>query len=329
MQEIVLELSFVIALSLIIGLGSSMVGISGGAFKTPMLIIIFGLTTHFSTAVSLFSALFLAIPSSIQYYRQDRKSISTRIGFTIAAFSVPGVIVGVLVKSVIVDDYVLRIIFGASLFPIAMMMMLTRRKESDTKSCSVIEEYDHSKCSSLQWTIFAIGSIVAGFAAGLLGLGGGTIVVPAMCIILGMPMVMAAATSVFAMIFTASAGTIVNYAIVAQTGNLYSFLFYSLAIGAGMIVGSQIGPKYACKFDGVLLRRIFGVILVFPLVQMMNIGKFLLNPYGVDYLMETLGDILVWIIVIISHSFVWLYWFISTSHFHSSINRAEDSRLTP
>lgn len=323
MQEIILELSFIVALSLIIGLGSSMVGISGGAFKTPMLIIIFGLTTHFSTAVSLFSALFLAIPSSIQYYRQEKDTVSIKIGLTIAAFSVPGSIIGVLVKSMIIDDYTLRIIFGASLFPVAIAMMLTKQKQTQIDYHREIIEYRHSHHGHLKWSIFGTGSLIAGFAAGLLGLGGGTIVVPLMCIVLGMPIVMAAATSVFAMIFTASAGTIMNYTLITQTGDLSSFLFYSLAIGAGMIIGSQIGPKYACRIDGVLLRRVFGAILVFPLVHMMNIGRFLLDPSGRDYLLGILGDILVWFLVIVSYGFVWLYWFFKSSRLPSPLKQAE------
>lgn len=308
MQEIILELSLVIALSIIIGLGSSMVGISGGAFKTPMLIIIFGLSAQFSTAISLFSALFLAIPSSIQYYKREKNSISITIGLIIPVFSVPGSIVGVIVKSMIADDFLLKIIFGVSLLPIAILMMLTKRKENGTDSHCDITEYDHKNNKPLQWSIFAIGSFVAGLAAGLLGLGGGTVAVPLMCIVLGMPMLMAAATSVFAMIFTAAAGTIVNYAVITQTGDLFSFFYYSLAIGIGMIIGAQIGPKYACKIDGVFLRRIFGAILVFPLIHMMNVGQQLLDPSGTNFAIATLGDFIVWLLIILPHACIWLYW---------------------
>ncbi len=314
MQELILELSVVIALSFFIGLGSSMVGISGGAFKTPMLIIIFGLTTQFSTAVSLFSALFLAIPSSIQYYRYEKDAISVRIAFIIAAFSVPGSIIGVLVKSMIVDDYILKIIFGVSLLPVAIVMMLTKRKSNGTDSHCSILDYDHRKHSMTQWIFFSIGSLIAGFVAGLLGLGGGTVAVPLMCIVLGMPILMAAATSVFAMIFTASVGTIMNYAFIAQTGDVFAFLFYSLAIGIGTLFGSQIGPKYACRIDGVLLRRIFGAILVFPLIHMMDIGGMLLNPNGGNYLISTLGDVLVWLVIISVHGLIWFYWHTAANH---------------
>ncbi len=307
MQEIFFEFTLIVSLSIMIGLGASMVGISGGAFKTPLLIIIIGLSAQFSTAISLFSALFLAIPSSIEYNRNEKKPIFFKIGFIIALISIPGLFVGVILKSWIVDDYILRMIFGASLFPVALTMLLTKRKPERTDSLCDIAEYDVTSNSSFRLIIAGIGFFVAGIAAGMLGIGGGTLYVPIMCLILGMPMLAAAATSVFAIIFTSTAGTLMNLVFIPQIANIPLFLFYSSAIGVGAIFGGKIGADYACKVDGVVLKRFFGAILVFPLVHLMYLGQMWLDPLGTNMLISTIGDIVIWMLVVIPCVFVWIY----------------------
>ncbi|MGY5880347.1 MAG: sulfite exporter TauE/SafE family protein [Candidatus Thorarchaeota archaeon] len=308
MQTIVFEFTLLVSLSFIIGLGSSMVGVSGGVFRTPLLIIVFGLAAQFSTAVSLFSVIFLAVPSSIEYNRNEKKPIFFNIGLLIALLAVPGLLIGVILKSMIVDDYILRVIFGVSLFPIALMMLLTKRKSNGMDSQCDIPEYDLASNSSLRLIFAGFGCIVAGIAGAMLGIGGGALIVPILCIILGMPMLAAAATSVFAMIFISVSGTIMNLAIIPQIGNVSLFLFYSAALGIGLVIGGRFGAKKACSVDGVFLRRLFGAILVFPLVHMMYLGQLWLNPSGTSLLTCTIGDILIWIFVVLPCVIVWIYW---------------------
>lgn len=308
MQEIFFEFTLVVSLSFVIGVGSSMVGISGGAFKTPILIIIIGLTAQFSTAISLFSALFLAVPSTIEYNRNEKKPIMFKVGLLIALISIPGLYVGVILKSMIVDDYILRIIFGVSLFPVALMMLLTKRKPDRTDNLCEIAEYDVASKSTFRLLIAGFGFFVAGIAAGMLGIGGGTLYVPVMCLILGIPMLAAAATSVFAIIFTSTAGTFLNLAVIPETANITLFLFYGTALGIGGILGGKIGADYACNIDGVFLKRFFGAILVFPLVHLVDLGQIWFDPLGTNILISTAGDILIWMLVVIPCVLVWIYW---------------------
>lgn len=308
MQAIVFEFGLLVAMSFIIGLGSSMVGISGGAFRTPLLILVFGLSAQFSTAVSLFAVLFLAIPSSIEYNRNEKKPIMFKLGLLIALLAIPGLYIGVILKSMIVDDYVLRIIFGVSLFPIALMMLLTKRKSNGTDSECDISEYDIASNSTRRMLVAGFGSFVAGIAGAMLGLGGGVIIVPVLCVVLGMPMLIAAATSVFAMIFISIAGTIMNLAIIPQIDNDSLFLFYGAALGIGKIIGGKFGADFACKVDGVLLRRLFGAILVFPLIHLTYLGQLWLDPLGTNLLICTIGDIILWILIVVPCVIVWVYW---------------------
>jgi uncharacterized membrane protein YfcA len=304
----IFQFGLLVTLSFFIGLGSSMVGISGGVFRTPMLILVFGLTAQFSTAVSLFAVLFLAVPSSIEYNRNEKKPIMFKVGLLIALLAIPGLYTGVLFKSMIVDDYILRTIFGICLSPIALMMLLTKRKSNGTESdCSVLE-YDIRSISKSRMVIAGFGCFIAGIAGALLGLGGGAVIVPVLCIILGMPMLIAAATSVFSMIFISIAGTAMNLAIIPQVESVSLFIFFSAALGIGKIVGGKFGADFACRIDGVLLRRLFGAILVFPLVHLMGLGQLWLDPLGTNLLLCTIGDILLWMLFVAPCALVWIYW---------------------
>ena len=137
--------------------------------------------------------------------------------------------------------------------------------------------------------------------AGLLGLGGGVIVVPVLCVLMSLPMHAAVATSMFTMIFTTSSGTVMNY----LTGQID--LFYSLALGVGMIFGGQIGSRFASKVDAVRLKHIFGLVLVFPLVKMVRLGQLWLDPSGTNFLLATLGDVLIWLAIVIPIGLLKLY----------------------
>jgi uncharacterized membrane protein YfcA len=144
-----------------------------------------------------------------------------------------------------------------------------------------------------------LGILAGGVASGLLGVAGGVIIVPVLCILLNMPILIAAATSMFTMIFTTSAGTIMNYVMLPQYGDLPIFIFYGLAMGIGMVIGGEIGPRYACKIDAVQLKRVFGALLVFPLVKMMGLGRLWLDPLGLSFPLEIVGDIIICLLIVV------------------------------
>ncbi|MFX0107712.1 MAG: sulfite exporter TauE/SafE family protein [Candidatus Hodarchaeota archaeon] len=298
MQELLAEISLLFLFAAGIGIISSMVGMSGGAFKTPLLIIVFGLGAEMAAASSLFSALFVAIVSAVAYWRHEVKPIFFRIGMVLALLTIPGSWLGIVFRTYIGNDFFLRIIFGILLFPVAFKMLFSSRKEFEDHA-SEIAAYDMSTLSKKMSFFAGLGIFLGGISAGLLGIGGGIIIVPVLCLMLGMPMLAATATSMFTMIFTTSAGTVLNYLILPQYGDLPTFLFYSLALGAGMVIGGLIGPRYASKIHAEQLMRFFGVILVFPLVKMMKLGQLWLDPLDQSFLMATIGDVIIWLVIVL------------------------------
>jgi uncharacterized membrane protein YfcA len=106
----------------------------------------------------------------------------------------------------------------------------------------------------------AIG-LIAGFFAGLAGIGGGVVIVPSSVLLLGLEQHEAQGTSLVAIVFTAVAGTWVNLK------NQRVRPRDGLVAGAGGVVGSLIGSQLALAVEGRTLSLIFGFLVLFVAVR--------------------------------------------------------------
>lgn len=109
--------------------------------------------------------------------------------------------------------------------------------------------------------LIAVG-IAAGILSGLFGIGGGTIIVPALAIWLGMPQRLAAGTSVAAILPTAIVGSL-SY---AAQGNVDWIAALCLAIG--IIVGAQLGTYLLAKLPVSALQWAFMAFLVVVIITL-------------------------------------------------------------
>ena len=100
---------------------------------------------------------------------------------------------------------------------------------------------------------FAIG-VAAGFFAGLSGVGGGVIMVPAFVLILGLTQHAAQGTSLLAIIFTSVAATLVNLR------NRRLQIKDGLVVGLAGVAGSILGARIALGIPARTLSIVFGVL---------------------------------------------------------------------
>ena len=300
MQELMMQALFIAIYAIGVGTISSMVGIGGGIFNTPLMMILFLLSAQVAPATALVAALFLAVASSISYWRQNPRPIIPRVGLFLAVTTAPGSVIGVLLRTLIQEDYVLRLIFGIALMPVAIKMLFAARREKGDIA-SELAAYDMSSLTQKRLIISLFGGFRGGISAGLLGIGGGAVIVPVLSVLMGLPMHAAVATSMFTMMVTASAGTAVNF--------LSGFInpYYAISLGVGMVLGAQIGSRLAPRVNSVQLKRVFGIILVFPLVKMMRLGRMWLDPMGTDILTSTIGDIIIWLVIVVPIGLFRLY----------------------
>lgn len=110
------------------------------------------------------------------------------------------------------------------------------------------------------WWLLSIG-IATGALSGLLGVGGGIIMVPALAA-LGFTRHRSTATSLAAIFVIAVAGAIAF----GVAGDLD--VPTAIVLGVGGLVGSTIGAHWMNRLSGVTLARVFGVVLLAAGVRM-------------------------------------------------------------
>jgi uncharacterized membrane protein YfcA len=247
----------------LIGILASMTGVGGGVFVVPILVFFYGETitsTQMATATSLTAIIFTAIASTLNYSRQKR--IYYKTGLILAVTSAPGAYFGAWVANK-TDERLLGVIFGAFLITIATRMIITLiRKKTENKIGAVKTDSELVKHQRTVIIGLSLG-FFGGFASGLLGIGGGTLIVPIMIFGLGMPMFLATATSMFTMIITATAGSLQYY----QQG-VVNFPF-ALLIALGTVVGAQVGASTSKKMSNRSLTFVFALVLIAAGVNML------------------------------------------------------------
>ena len=104
--------------------------------------------------------------------------------------------------------------------------------------------------------------LAAGFLAGLLGIGGGVVIVPALVLLLGFDQHVAQGTSLLVIIPAAAAGSLTHY----RRGRLN--VRDAAFVAAGGIFGAIVGSLSALSIDDQLLQRLFALLLIGVAIRM-------------------------------------------------------------
>lgn len=110
--------------------------------------------------------------------------------------------------------------------------------------------------------------LVAGTLGGMIGLGGGIILIPALILIMKLDQQTAQGTSIAVMIPPIGLFAVYNY---YKAG--YVNIKYAIVIAAAFMVGGFFGSTMALKISPDLMRKIFSVVLVVIAIKMFFAGK--------------------------------------------------------
>jgi uncharacterized protein len=128
------------------------------------------------------------------------------------------------------------------------------------------ESLSGSKAGMTELGYLLIG-LCAGVFSGLLGIGGGTIVVPALVYFFGMTQHKAQGTILAAFLPPVALLAFLKY---YQSGNVD--LKVALILACGLFVGSYFGAGMSLGISEWMLKRVFGVFLLFVAAQLI-LGK--------------------------------------------------------
>lgn len=231
----------------LIGLAAGTVGgglgVGGGIILVPLLVMV-GLDRHRAHATSLAAIVLIAVTGAISFTVSGEADVG--LGVLIGVGGVLGSVIGASVMHR-VSARALTIVFALVLLVAGIRLISGASPLPGTT--------DLSAFWGVVIAIFI--GLTAGFFAGLAGIGGGAVIVPSSVLLLGLDQHQAQGTSLVAIVFTATAGTIVNL----RNGRVRPR--DGLMAGAGGVVGSLIGSRLALGMDPRTLSLLFGFLILF------------------------------------------------------------------
>ncbi|MCJ7473424.1 MAG: sulfite exporter TauE/SafE family protein [Actinobacteria bacterium] len=250
-----MEYIIFILIGIIGGTVSGLMGIGGGTVIIPLLLYLSGIDIKAATAISMVHIVFASISGTIFNYYQ--KTIIFKYSLYFGLSSMVFSFIGAYLTKYI-PDLTIKIMYLAALTVSFVMLLLRSRITSHKAEPSKKDLYK----------IIPIGA-VAGFMAGILGIGGGFLFVPALLFFMGLPMNIATGTSLGAIIFTSIPGL---------AGKILSVDFnilFGVIVGIGGIGGARLGTYLKRKINPSATRIIF--ILFFVVVFIRVIIDILIN----------------------------------------------------
>ena len=118
-------------------------------------------------------------------------------------------------------------------------------------------------------TILILGLIgsAAGMLSGMVGIGGGVVIVPALVFLLGLSQHEAQGTSLFILSLPVLLLAVVNY---WKTGNVN--WRFGLVIASTFIVGAFLGSKLTLKLPEAWVKLLFGLLMAYVSIQLILAG---------------------------------------------------------
>jgi len=223
------------------GFLSGVFGVGGGILIVPALVFFAKIDQRRAHGTSLAAVLPISLASLITYWSHEHVDWSVALWLAIGA--VGGALLGTKLLRILRRD-VLGYGFATVLLVSAVRLYWTTSTDGRTDLTVVTAV-----------ALIVIG-VVTGTLAGLLGVGGGVIMIPAMVLLLGETNVMAKGTSLAVIIPTSVTGTIRN----RKTANVD--IKAAVVVGLSGVVSAVVGGLLAAKMSESLSNALFASLLL-------------------------------------------------------------------
>lgn len=269
------------------GVVGSMLGLGGGIFMVPLFTLFFGVDQKVAIGASAVAVVANSVVGSTVHLRSQFTNL--RLAMLLQVTTAAGATVGAIV-GVAANQRVISAVFAAVLV-YAIVSMLAQRRSRPTAAPGPVAppvampgEPDYAFAQPLpvddpltghyrdrgkdvtytpERVPAGVGiSGLAGVLSGMLGIGGGLVQVPAMSILMNVPVKAAAGTSTFMVGFASVATATVYYA----SGEIDPQVVVAALLG--VFVGSQIGPRITRRVATERLVLFFVTIMVFLAISM-------------------------------------------------------------
>jgi uncharacterized membrane protein YfcA len=151
----------------------------------------------------------------------------------------------------------------------------------------------------ISWLFVAIGGVIVGMLAAIMGVGGGFVTFPMFVYIFGVSTATTVGTDILQIIFTAGLASIAQYAI-------YGYVFYTLAMGMllGSLIGIQVGALTTKVVKGIHIRGFYAMSIIAGFInrattlpKKLTELEYINVPKPIYTIIELVGNYLFWIVV--------------------------------
>jgi uncharacterized membrane protein YfcA len=264
----------ILALGGMVGFLSGLFGVGGGFLMTPLLIFV-GVPPAVAVGTQSNQLVGASVSGVIGHWR--RGNVDFRMGLVLLVGGLAGSVVGVWLFSLLRRsghiDLVISLLYVIVLGTVGFLMLaestraLLRQQRKITVRRKLHQHiwlhglplkmrFHKSRLYISAVVPFAIG-VLGGIAVAILGVGGGFFMVPAMIYLLGMPTAVVPGTSLFQIIFTTAAVTVLQ----AITNHTVDAMLAILLL-AGGVIGAQFGTRFGANLRGEQVRALLALLVV-------------------------------------------------------------------
>lgn len=231
---------FGLLLGVVVGSTLGLIGAGGAILAVPGLVAILGLSATAATTSSTIIVGSAALAGALR--RRNTGTVDVKIGLTFSAIGIFGNFLGTLLLRVIPENLIM-IIFALLMFG-AGYAMCCRENPQPT-------------AEKPKWHLVLIAATFVGILTGLLGIGGGFLIVPALILFLKVPTKVAAGTSLVAITANSLIAFVMRYEFWNQIPVAEVAVFTISAISASLILTPVAG-----KLNAKAMQKIFSVVIV-------------------------------------------------------------------
>lgn len=251
------------------GVLGGLLGVGGSIIMIPGMQIILGPNQHLYQASAMMVNVAVAVPSARRHYRSG-VVLGPIVRWLIPA-AIVGVVVGVFVSNIeaFAGRYSVRL---GKIFAIFLAYVVVYNVWRVAQHKKVMPAMDNEAARRVPPALTALVGAGMGFVAGLLGIGGGALAVPAQQIFLRLPLKNAIGNSALTMVFSAIIGAIYKN---ATLGSHHYQFSQSVLIAAMLIpsafIGGGIGARLTHALPRLPVRIAFMLLMVAAAWKMWNI----------------------------------------------------------
>jgi hypothetical protein len=232
---------------LIIALVMTMTGRGGGNFYV-LALVLSGIGIHEAATTGQFVLISSSLAATIFFGK--KKVVDWKLVLLIGSMTLISAFLGGFFSDKF-DATLLKIIFAIFIFIASVLMLKPVKKEPKPNKLYRIELKSTNATYQINLIVFIPIVIITGFVAGMVGISGGSFLVPLMVLAVGVPMQIAIGTSTTLVLITATAGFLGHL----STGHFDVRMSVILAVAA--IIGSLFGTRLTIKANPKILKIIF------------------------------------------------------------------------